>query len=244
MSIHALIRKIWNNKWVLRSILPTIYFNFHYLPFSQAVKLPILLYKPRLFRCKGRVRIVSDKVEPGMIKLGIYGVTIYPNNGIMFQNNGGVITFRGGCCIGNDSYISIGINGSLDFGANFNATAGLKIVAYHKIIFEDDVLVGWENMFVDNDGHQITATDKDMKLPKPYGIVHIGKGCWFAYGSYVMKNTKLHDYCIVAAKSMLNKNYDIPKYSLLAGMPATAKKTGVYLDKRYDFVKYPSLDNV
>lgn len=179
-----------------------------------------------------------------MIKLGIYGVTIYPNSGIMFQNNGGVITFKGKCCIGNDSYISVGKNGILDFGDKFNATAGLKIVAYHKIIFEDDVLIGWENMFVDNDGHQITAIDKTVILPKSYGTVHIGKGCWFAYGSYVMKNTKLPDYCIVAAKSMLNKNYDIPKCSLLAGMPATVKKTGVYLDKRYDFVKYPSLDNV
>lgn len=49
-------------------------------------------------------------------------------------------------------------------------------------------------------------------------------------------------YC--SCKIHLNKNYDIPKYSLLAGMPATVKKTGVYLDKRYDFVKYPSLDNV
>ena len=49
------------------------------------------------------------------------------------------------------------------------------------------------------------------------------------------------DNRIVAAKSMLN---DIPKCSLLAGMPATIKKTSVYLDKRYDFVKYPSLDNV
>ena len=43
---------------------------------------------------------------------------------------------------------------------------------------------------------------------------------------------------------MLNKNYDIPKCSLLAGMKKKKKKTGVYLDKRYDFVKYPSLDNV
>lgn len=243
MSIHTFIKKIRDNKWIFRSIFPTIYFNFHYLPFSQAIKLPILLYKPHLFRCKGQVKIISDNIKPGMIKLGIYGVTIYPNNGIMFQNNGGVITFRGRCCIGNNSYISVGKNGVLDFGGQFNATASLKIVAYHKITFGDDVLVGWENMFVDNDGHQITTVNKDIIIPKPYGAVHIGKGCWFAYGSYVMKNTKLPDYCIVAAKSMLNKNYDIPQYSLLAGIPATVKKSGVYLDKRYDIIKYPSLDN-
>lgn len=42
---------------LIRSILPSIYFNFHYLPFGQAIKLPILLYKPSFQKCKGRVII-------------------------------------------------------------------------------------------------------------------------------------------------------------------------------------------
>lgn len=33
---------------MLRSIFSTIYFNLYYLPFKQAIKLPILLYKPHL----------------------------------------------------------------------------------------------------------------------------------------------------------------------------------------------------
>jgi len=32
----------------LRYIIPTLYFNFHYLPWRQAIKLPIVLYKPHL----------------------------------------------------------------------------------------------------------------------------------------------------------------------------------------------------
>ena len=237
------IKRIWCNKWIFRSIFYSIYFNFHYLPFKQAIRLPILLYKPHLFRCRGQVRIVSDNIKFGMIKLGIYGVTIYPNNGIMIQNNGGLIIFKGRCVIGNNSYISVGKTGKLIFGANFNATASLKIVAYYKISFEENVLVGWENTFVDNDGHQVTMLDKTVALPRPYGEVHIGKGCWFAYGSYIMKNTKLPDFCIVSAKSMLYKDYKIPNYSLLAGMPAVLRKTGIYLDKCNDFINYPTLDN-
>lgn len=53
----SLINKIWSNRHVLRSLPQTLYFNFHYLPFRQAIHLPILLYKPRLVDMKGSVKI-------------------------------------------------------------------------------------------------------------------------------------------------------------------------------------------
>lgn len=42
---------------VLRFLPWTLKFNFHYLPFKQAIKLPILLYKPKLLTLKGIIRI-------------------------------------------------------------------------------------------------------------------------------------------------------------------------------------------
>lgn len=47
----------------LRYIVPTLYFNFHYLPWRQAIKLPIVLYKPHLLACKGKVRIAYGLVH-------------------------------------------------------------------------------------------------------------------------------------------------------------------------------------
>lgn len=55
--MKSLLVKIWENRWMLRSIFSTIYFNFHYLPFRQAVHLPIILYKPHLVKLKGNVNI-------------------------------------------------------------------------------------------------------------------------------------------------------------------------------------------
>lgn len=46
---------------MLRSVLSSIYFNFHYLPFRQAMRLPILLYKPKLLKMKGNVKIGGVK---------------------------------------------------------------------------------------------------------------------------------------------------------------------------------------
>ena len=68
---------------MLRSLFSTIYFNFHYLPFNQAIRLPILLYKPHLVKCKGSVNISKEGGEFGMIRLGQHIAKIYPNNGFV-----------------------------------------------------------------------------------------------------------------------------------------------------------------
>ena len=68
------IKKIYHGLQTLFKYLPwlpqTIYFNFHYLPFGQAIKLPIILRKPRFVRLKGKVSIENDNVRFGMIVLG------------------------------------------------------------------------------------------------------------------------------------------------------------------------------
>ena len=38
-------------------IFQTVYFNFHHLPFKQAIFLPIILYKPQLVSTKGKIII-------------------------------------------------------------------------------------------------------------------------------------------------------------------------------------------
>ena len=100
------IKKIFRYRYILYSL----YFNFRYLPFKQAIKLPIVLYKPHLLKCKGTIVInpIDGKITFGMIRLGFPGVSVYPNNGITWENHGGTIIFKGKCVIGNDSYLSFG----------------------------------------------------------------------------------------------------------------------------------------
>lgn len=64
---------MWKLYNVLRLILflPwTIFFNFRVLSFKQAVKLPIWFYVRPTFLCCGTVKIVSENVRLGMVKLG------------------------------------------------------------------------------------------------------------------------------------------------------------------------------
>ena len=53
------VKKIWDNRRVLRYIHYSIYINFRCLPFSQAIKLPIWLYRPNIISCKGKIALMG-----------------------------------------------------------------------------------------------------------------------------------------------------------------------------------------
>lgn len=127
MKIKRLLQKIMENKWMLRSLPSSIYFNFHYLPINQAIKLPIILYKPHFIKCSGRIYI-KGSVKFGMIQLGKPMVSIFPNNGIIWDNKG-CISFLGNAHIGNNSSISTGNTGMIEFGNNFRATTTVRIIS-------------------------------------------------------------------------------------------------------------------
>ena len=58
--------------YVIKKInIKTLYFNFKYLPFKEAVKLPVFLSRHVcLKKIKGKV-IINSKIRTGMIKIGL-----------------------------------------------------------------------------------------------------------------------------------------------------------------------------
>lgn len=74
--------------WILRSIFKTVWFNFYYLPFKQAIHLPIVLYKPKIIAAKGKI-VINGPIRPFMIQLGRPLVYLYPNTGVTYENWGG-----------------------------------------------------------------------------------------------------------------------------------------------------------
>ena len=171
-----------------------------------------------------------------MIRLGVFGVSIYPPKGIMFENRGTII-FKGRCSIGNDSYISTGTTGTIVFGEGFQATTSLKIACYDNIEFGKNVSCGWECTFMDTDFHRMKYLD-GRESPKAYGPIRIGEGCWFGFRSVVQKNTVLPKRTTIASNSLLNKAYDIQEASIIAGQPAKLVKSGIFRDMQDDSVEY------
>lgn len=171
-----------------------------------------------------------------MIQLGRYMVSIYPNTGITWENRG-TIVFRGHCALGNNSFVSVGKSGNVSFGHHFGASTSIKLVSYCGITFGNQVQCGWDCLFMDTNFHQMIYLD-DSKGPKAYGQIKIGDSCWIGTKSVVQKNTILPNKTTVASCSLVNKPYDIPEASIIAGQPAKLVKTGIWRDIHNDIIEY------
>jgi len=232
-----MIKKIWKNRQYLQYIFHIIYFNFHYLPIKQAIKFPILLYKPRLLKCKGKIEI-NNTIKTGMIRMGDFTVSLYPNSGIIYENNGGIIVFEGECTIGNASVISVGKTGKIILGDNFLATASFKITSYHYIHFKKNTRIAWDVIVMDTSFHRLKNT-QNLFLGNGVKPVIIGKKNWLATKTLVLPGTKTPDYCVIGAGSILNKDFtNYPTHIILAGNPIKIKAKNIWRDVNDDNINF------
>lgn len=221
---------------ILRFLPYSIWFNFHYLPFHQAIKLPILLYKPHLLKCGGMIRI-NGSIKFGMIRLGFSKVSLYPNTGIIWENRG-YIEFNGNTLMGNASALSVGKSGKLVLGNNFWATCSLKIACHRYIKFSNNVLVGWDCLFADSDFHTLQTRKGSTK---GIGEIHIGDNNWFAMQSVCLKNAKTPSFCVCSARTLINMDFSQSQEKImLSGNPAKIVKTDIY----HDWINDKIEDNV
>lgn len=195
---------------IIRYIIPTIWFNCKYLPLKQAIKLPIILYKPHLLRCQGNIIIEGD-VKFAMIRLGFLNGLIYPNNGFSYENNGGTIIFRGKCRIGNDSYLSVGHDATVVFGDDFINNAGAKICSVYGIQFGKCTSLGWNVLILDTNFHPIMdiVTNKTKKMG---GEIIIGDYNWFGAYCKVLHSVKTPERCIFALGSIVTRATPVKSY--------------------------------
>lgn len=203
-----------------RYIFHSIYFNFHYLPFKQAVYLPILLYKPHLLRCKGTIKLIPDdgKIHLGMIRLGFRKVSIYPDNGVTWEQLGGTVYFRGRCTIGNDSYLSFGNNTTVDFGDDFINQAGAKIVSYRGIRFGKETRLGWGVVCMDTNFHPLFDMEKKV-FKRASGPITIGDNNWFGMECRIMHSVVTPERCIFGMGSIVTRGSEKESYCLMGGSP-------------------------
>lgn len=170
---------------LLRAIISSLYFNFKYLPFNQALKLPILLYKPYFKELKGKVVIDSSNIYFGMIRMGFWSTLQYPNSGIAWENQGGTVVFKGNCMIGNAASISIGRKAYIEFGENFKNNAAMKLISVRSVIFGKYTRIGWDVLVMDTGFHPlvIMRTGKQTKASSP---IKIGDYNWFGSKCCIM----------------------------------------------------------
>ncbi|MCM1313292.1 MAG: hypothetical protein NC252_10400 [Roseburia sp.] len=172
-----------------------------------------------------------------MVRLGFPTVSIYPNSGIMIENHGGAIVFKGSCRIGNGSYISIGKKGCVEFGDRFSASTSLRLISYDNICFEDRVRLGWDIMVMDTDFHKLTKLSGGYS--RGHAPVHIGSDNWFGNGCRIMKRTQTPNHCVVASGTTLSGKVSVPEYSVIGyNSEVVVKATGVWRNIDDDMIDY------
>lgn len=219
---------------ILRGILYSpfsVFFNFFYLKFNEAIKIPILFFSfPVFYNLKGKVLIDSDIVKTGMIRIGGSSNALYKNlnNKIVWNNKGGTCVFSNRNSFLNGFALEIGKKAKIIFGENVYFGPYVRVACYNSIIVGERTRVAWESIILDTDFHQTTDTVTNKKSPLTKPII-IGTNNWIGTRSMIMKGSITPNYTITSAQSLLNKDYsDMPSFSLIGGTPAKFIKGNIY----------------
>lgn len=207
----------------------TIVFNFRMLPYDIAKHLPIFLYgKVDISRCTGKIEFIDDKTisrgcwiigQSACIVNGIdacYNVTQLAVEGILRLGISGRIA--------NGCRISVLKGARLSCGDGFLLNADSKISCYESITIGDGVHISWEGQIYDTDFHYIISNDGIVKRRNK--SILIGNDAWIGHNVTICKGAVIGDGCIVAAHSLLNKDFSEYKNCIFAGTPAVLIRTG------------------
>lgn len=202
------------------SLPKSIYFNLKYFELKHAMKLPILIsYNTWLKDTKGSIKINKKDIKTGMIKIGFGDVGVFDakkSRSIWEQKGDSIVNFEGNAKIGHGSKISVSKGSNLSFGENFIITAESSIICQNKIVFGDECLVSWENLFMDSDFHDI-YDDQGNIINKSEPII-VGDKVWFGCRNTVLKGSKIPNETVIGTGSVINKKFYVENI-LIAGVP-------------------------
>ena len=224
LEIMSLFCKFFQHNWVA-----TLYFNFRMLPFSQAIHLPFdFCHGVRFESLQGRVVLnAATPLHRAMVRVGGRGSDMFPRMQTVLSLDGVLEVLGDGVEIGSGCSVTIGTNAHLVLNGSVRLGAMTKVYCSHLIEIDQEVDVSWESQLFDTNFHYM----KDLKtgeIIEPDGEVHIGSYNWIGNRCNIMKGTVTPAHLIVAANSLLNKDYSsIAADSMMAGQPAKVVKTGI-----------------
>jgi len=126
--------------------------------------------------------------------------------------------------IGPDVHILVTESASLRLGGQRLSTASgitsnSRIMVEKSVEIGADCIIAWDVIISDSNWHDIKGIARSESIT-------IGDNVWIAHGVSVVKGAQVPSGCIVGAESLFTRGA-FPENSLLAGVPATVRRTGV-----------------
>lgn len=204
-------------------ILHSIYFNFKTLPFSQAIRLPILFYGPiNIYMILGRVKIICDDLYCGMIKIGknnefFNGVD---NNSFISLGEDSLVVFNGPCAISNNYVIRVSRNAKLSFGAYTFFGSNVRFICTTEIDIGKYTRCAYGSQIVDSNFHYVMDMKK-KNVCRHFGKIVIGDYNWIGNHTSITKDCVTKPYTIVCSNTLLCKDYSVDsrEHVMIGGIP-------------------------
>ncbi len=200
----------------------SIYVNFRLLPFSQAIKLPIMVSR------KTKLRSLSGKAHLSKIKTGIVRIGFGGTDMMDYRYERSVLKITGDIYFQGKTKIGVGakimVSGKLILGNNFDITGDTMIICAKEIQIGDNTMIAWQSILMDTDQHAIYG--KDNTLINQDKKIIIGNNVWIGAKSFILKGSKIPDGCIIGANTTISKEF-IQKDAIIAGNPAKILKENI-----------------
>jgi serine acetyltransferase len=210
-------------KLLYRVNLKTIYFNFKYLPFADALKFPVFVSNNVVLKkMAGKVEI-KGRLDLGKIKIGYGNVGIFDKNRskTIWQVTGTVV-FAGTANIGHGSKINVGDAAELIIGENVVMTAETSIVTEKQVTIGNNCIFSWDVLIMDTDYHRIL--DQQGKVINSPSPILIGDNVWVGCRCLILKKSVIPVNSVIAAGSTVNKALS-GDFTIFGGAPAVGLKS-------------------
>jgi acetyltransferase-like isoleucine patch superfamily enzyme len=207
----------------LLALPKTLYFNFHYLPVRDALRLPfIVAHTVSLADTRGRVSVENPR--PGMIRLGVVSNTVFEGSGppLVWAVTGNIV-FKGKADIGPG--VRLYCSGEIEFGDDLVINAETTVMCEHRMIFGSNNYISWQCTFMDSDFHPIR--DRAGERINPPRAIEFGNDIWVGHHVLVNKGSRVGNGSIVAAGAVVAKVFEGERL-VVAGNPARVIKEDVY----------------
>lgn len=205
------------------NILKTFYVNFHFLPFKQAIRFPIVVYGKLIIHDNiGNIKINTSNIYPNMIKIGYRWLDLWPISYVPTQLSLlGNIIFRGPAIIsGGVNLTSDSMNAIIDIGKYCIIGAGCMVKSLDEILIGDYTRIAGGCIIMNSNMHFIKEIESGI-IKKTIGKISIGKFCWINPNSVVSKGAYIPNYSITARSSYISNDFSgFGENLFLVGSPA------------------------
>ena len=223
MNFLILVKKLY-------AFIRSVFFCVRYLPFRQAIRVPIQI-------C-GRVKV--EHLRRGQIifegRIKCYRVLIGGGGSPALQSfittiwmdKSAKLVIKGKATISQGTTIRVDENATMTLGDKFYCNNNNYLRAESDISFGDDCIMGWDNILNTTDGH--CTWMPDGSLGKLSGSIVIGNHVWITTRCIIGKAVVIPNGCIVAQGAVVTRTFTTPN-CLLGGVPAKIVKVGIRWEK-------------